>query len=121
VISLGSKFAVRNIGHNPNPGFSSVGESGVLLDLRGLNDISLSSQRDVVSVGSGATWGEVYESIERYHLTVVGGRATDVGVGGLILGGMLCLSFASTDSWLSFAFNSAPVHPKWVVQTLKHF
>jgi hypothetical protein len=88
VTSLQARFAVRSIGHNPNVGFSSIGEDGVLLDLSELNNITLSPPKDVVSVGPGATWGKVYENIEKHHLTVVGGRVTDVGVGGLILGGV---------------------------------
>lgn len=70
-----------------SPGFNSVDGSGILLDLGALNEITLSSKRDIVSVGPGATWDMVYETLERYELTVVGGRAAGVGVGGLILGG----------------------------------
>lgn len=84
-----SKFAVRGRGHNANRGFSGVGESGVLIDITGLNDISLSLAKDTVSVGPGATWGGVYEKLEEHGLTAVGGRVDGVGVGGLLLmGGM---------------------------------
>ncbi|KAK0101363.1 hypothetical protein ONS95_006538 [Cadophora gregata] len=84
---LQSRFAVRTVGHNPNPGFSSVDESGVVIDLRHLNSVVLAPERDVVSVGPGATWGEVYDVLEKEELTVVGGRVSEVGVGGLLLGG----------------------------------
>jgi FAD/FMN-containing dehydrogenase len=83
-----SKFAIRSVGHNSNPGFSSIGVSGILLDLGALNDITLSSNGDVVSVGPGATWDMVYDELEKQQLTVVGGRASGVGVGGLITGGL---------------------------------
>ena len=82
------KFAVRSAGHNSNSGCSSIGASGVLLDLSLLNDIVLSMDGDVVSVCPAATWNEVYDKLEKVGLTVVGGRASGVGVGGLILGGM---------------------------------
>ena len=82
-----SKFAIRSVGYMANPGFSSVGDSGLLLDLGALNDTTLSSKGDVVSVGPGATWDKVYEKLEKQELTVVGGRVSGVGVGGLITGG----------------------------------
>ena len=84
-----SRFAVRGRGHNANPGFASVGQSGVLIDVTGMNEISLSPTKDTVSVGAGAMWGAVYEKLEEHNLTTVGGRVNEVGVGGLILlGGM---------------------------------
>ena len=82
-----STFAIRSGGHAPSPGFSSVEESGVLLDLGALNAITLSPEGDMASVGPGATWDSVYEELEKHELTVVGGRVTGVGVGGLIIGG----------------------------------
>ncbi|KAL9067841.1 MAG: hypothetical protein Q9157_006682 [Trypethelium eluteriae] len=82
-----SRFAIRSAGHNANPGFSSTGEEGVVLDLGALNTVELSSEREIVSLGPGATWEKVYEELEKYELTVVGGRVSGVGVGGLILGG----------------------------------
>lgn len=39
-------------------------------------------------MGSGLRWGEVYNQLDDFNVTVVGGRVLDVGVGGLILGGM---------------------------------
>jgi FAD/FMN-containing dehydrogenase len=86
-------FAIRSGGHNPNPGFSGVGQTGVVLDLGALNEIVLSPQKDVVSVGPGATWDQVYAALEEDQLTAVGGRAVGIGVGGLLLGGRLSLSF----------------------------
>lgn len=81
------KFAVRSCGHSANPNFASVGQDGIVLDLAEMNKITLSEKGEVVSVGPGATWDAVYEELEKKELTVVGGRAKDVGVGGLITGG----------------------------------
>ncbi|KIX10209.1 uncharacterized protein Z518_01290 [Rhinocladiella mackenziei CBS 650.93] len=80
-------FAVRSGGHNSNPGFASVGDSGVLLDLGSLNQITLSKDKDFVSLGPRAKWDQVYGELEKNKLTVVGGRVVGVGVGGLIIGG----------------------------------
>lgn len=40
-----------------------------------------------VAVGVGASWGAVYTYLDQLHLSVSGGRAAGVGVGGLTLGG----------------------------------
>ena len=36
-------------------------------------------------IGAGMTWGEVYDALAPYNVTVVGGRVPDVGVAGLVL------------------------------------
>jgi hypothetical protein len=69
-----------------NPGFGSV-DPGIFIDLSSLNDIVLSPDHKVVSVGPGAKWEMIYEELEKHESTVVGGRAAGVGVGGLITGG----------------------------------
>ncbi|OTA55078.1 Glucooligosaccharide oxidase [Hypoxylon sp. EC38] len=81
------KFAVRSGGHSPNPGWSSVGQDGVLLDLQRLNQISLSTDKALCSLGPGARWGDVVSTLGAQNATVIAGRNPLVGVGGLILGG----------------------------------
>lgn len=83
---IGSKFAVRSGGHNPNSGFGSVNETGVLLDLRNLNSIALDSD-GILRTGPGNTWGELYNFLDPYNVSVQGGRHSTVGVGGYLLGG----------------------------------
>lgn len=85
-------FAVRAGGHSPNPGWSSVGQEGLLLDLQLMNEITLPTNNTIVSVGPGARWGAVQDVLQDYGATVVGGRISDVGVSGLLLGGELLLS-----------------------------
>jgi FAD/FMN-containing dehydrogenase len=79
-------FAVRSGGHSPNPGWASL-ESGILIDLAELNGMTISEDRKTFSVGPGARWGQVYDFLDPYDVTVVGGRVPQVGVGGLLLGG----------------------------------
>ena len=49
------------------------------------------SEYDPVSqtavIGAGLTWGEVYDFLEPYGVSVVGGRLPQVGVSGVILSG----------------------------------
>jgi FAD/FMN-containing dehydrogenase len=81
------KFAIRSGGHSPNPGWSSISEPGILIDLQRLNEMSVSTDKKVATIGPGKRWGEVYEALDPHGLSVVGGRIPQVGVGGLILGG----------------------------------
>lgn len=87
-----SRFVIRSGGHNSNPGFSGIDNSGIVLDLAALNTITVSFEHGTASVGPGATWEKVYEKLEKHQLTVVGGRVASVGVGGLILGGNFVIS-----------------------------
>jgi hypothetical protein len=60
---------------------------GVTIDLQSVNDIDVSSDRATVAVGSGARWGDVYAKLDPLGLSVAGGRAAQVGIGGLTTGG----------------------------------
>lgn len=80
---------MRGAGHNANPGFSSVGQTGVVLHTEGLTSLSFSADKSTVTFGAGNTWDGVYGAAAKYNLTVAGGRAAGVGVGGLLLGGSL--------------------------------
>lgn len=62
-------------------------QDGVTIDMRGVDDIELNSDRSVVSIGAGANWGSVYTQLDLYNLSVAGARDSTVGVGGLVTGG----------------------------------
>ncbi|KAI0521218.1 Glucooligosaccharide oxidase [Xylaria bambusicola] len=82
-----TKFAIRSGGHNPNPGWGSIGEDGVLVDLSRLDKIQVSGDAQTLALGPGRRWIDVYKALEGTGRTVLGGRTPDVGVGGLLLGG----------------------------------
>ncbi|KAI1492419.1 hypothetical protein F5X96DRAFT_691612 [Biscogniauxia mediterranea] len=84
----GSKFVIRTTGNNPNPGFSSIDESGVVLDLSQMNSKSLDAD-NVLHAGAGCTWGEVYAYLEEKKRSVTGARDETIGLGGFLLGGGL--------------------------------
>jgi hypothetical protein len=50
-----------------------------------MNDISLSGDKPIASIGPGNRWGAVYTKLAEDDVGVVGGRASDVGLG-LVLG-----------------------------------
>ncbi|KAJ3040566.1 hypothetical protein HDV00_010746 [Rhizophlyctis rosea] len=77
-------FAVRSGSHNTNPG--AAGTTGVLMVMDKMDQVNVLSPT-AVEVGPGARWGDVYQQLDKFGLSVVGGRISDVGVGGLSLGG----------------------------------
>ena len=83
--SLDAPFTVKSGGHTAFAGGSNV-DDGVTVDLKYLNDITVSKDRKTVSVGPGNRWINVSEVLDPMNLAVVGGRVASVGVGGLILG-----------------------------------
>ncbi|EXJ60936.1 hypothetical protein A1O7_05089 [Cladophialophora yegresii CBS 114405] len=84
------KFAISSGGHATAFGASNV-DDGITLDLSALDSISLASDRSYVDVGTGARWIDVYRILDPFDLTVAGGRAASVGVGGYLLGGGISL------------------------------
>ncbi|KAK3323217.1 hypothetical protein B0T19DRAFT_425416 [Cercophora scortea] len=79
-------FAVRSGGHTGFVGASNS-PGGVTIDLRGLKSVTVSNNGTLASVGVGNTWDTVYARLDPLGLSVAGGRAAGVGVGGLTLGG----------------------------------
>lgn len=84
-----TKFAVRGGGHMPIAGSNDIDAPGVLLSTTNLNGLQLNDNKDVVSVGAGLRWVQVYNFLAKDGLAVVGGRVGEVGVSGLLLGGGL--------------------------------
>ncbi|KAA8574833.1 hypothetical protein EYC84_004077 [Monilinia fructicola] len=86
--SVDVQFAVRSGGRSPAPKAANI-RDGVLIDMSLFNEVSYDATTNLAVIGPGLTWGAVYKTLEAFKVTVVGGRVTDVGVGGLILGGGL--------------------------------
>ncbi|KAB8234260.1 uncharacterized protein BDW43DRAFT_310287 [Aspergillus alliaceus] len=86
VHSLRIPFSIRSGCHSPNPGWSSTGQQGLMIDLRTLNQVTVSEDRQIVSVEPRALWGDVYNRLDSHRISVIGGRIPAVGVGSLILG-----------------------------------
>jgi FAD/FMN-containing dehydrogenase len=73
--------AVRGGGHSA---WGTV-PGGVVVDLSELNEVTVEGHR--VSVGGGATWGQVAGMLAERGLGISSGDTASVGVGGLTLGG----------------------------------
>ncbi|KAL8798843.1 MAG: hypothetical protein Q9182_006346 [Xanthomendoza sp. 2 TL-2023] len=84
-------FAVRSGGHSPMPGSANTHDR-IVIDLRLLNEVVPSDDGLSVTFGTGARWLDVYKALDERGLAVAGGRNSDVGVGGLTLGGKCSVS-----------------------------
>lgn len=94
LVGQGCHFAVKSGGMARIAGASNI-HGGVVIDLAPeLNGVVVSEDKKSVVLGSGATWGQVYKKLEEDEITVIGGRVSSVGVGGLLLGG---------ESWISIS------------------
>jgi len=80
------QFAVKSGGHAAFAGGSNI-DGGLTIDLMKLNDVTVSNDKTETSVGPGNTWFDVYSKLEPMGLSVIGGRVSAIGVGGLTLGG----------------------------------
>jgi len=84
----------------------------VVFDLRNLDAVELSSigegnNRTVSAttrVGTGQRWGAVYDILDPFGMTVVGGRDASVGVGGFLLGGEFPIAVLSSDESIINAY-----------------
>ena len=65
---------------------SAVVDAGVVADLRMLNRIDVDPEQRTARVEGGARWGAIDAATQEHGLAVTGGRVSDTGIGGLLLG-----------------------------------
>lgn len=85
-IALVCPFAVRGGGHHTVIGIANI-HGGITIDLGNINQTTVSTDKKIASVGSGARWGSVYSTVVDLGLGVLGGHESDIGVGGFTTGG----------------------------------
>ena len=77
-------FTVRSGGHC-TAGFSAG--YGALIDVSGLDSVTVDTTADTATVGTGCTFGTLDSTLATYGLHVPGGECADVCVGGYVQGG----------------------------------
>jgi FAD/FMN-containing dehydrogenase len=77
-------MAARSGGHS-YAGWS--GTSGLIIDVTGLNSVSLDAGSGLATVGSGTYLIDMYNDLAAHGVTVPGGSCPNVGIAGLTLGG----------------------------------
>lgn len=110
-------FGIRSGGHSAYKGANSV-DDGITLDFSKsrlgsmkcavhfdadietgyMNETTYDIKTTIASVQPGARWGAVYNALDPFGVTAVGGRADVVGVGGFITGGGYSF-YAGTMGW----------------------
>ena len=83
-----STIAICGAGQQTTPGVANV-QGGLTFHLRNLTGVELDVEKNIVSVAAGEQMGKVYEVLEAAGLTVVGGRHSYNGIGGLAVQGEL--------------------------------
>ncbi|KIA75677.1 hypothetical protein HK57_00538 [Aspergillus ustus] len=79
-------FAVRSGGHSMIIGASDI-VAGVTIDMSWINATVFHPETETASIGPGARWESVYETLQPLQVMVSGGRLGTVGVGGFLTGG----------------------------------
>lgn len=80
------RFAVRGGGHTAWAGAANI-KDGVTIDLSLLDKIVYNREKSTASIGPGARWKSVYDTLDNFGVQVTGARVGSVGVGGLVVGG----------------------------------
>jgi FAD/FMN-containing dehydrogenase len=84
----GLVLSVRSGGHSAS-GFGT-NRGGVVIDMTAIADVEIvDAEQGLVRIGSGATWGEVADTLREPGLAITSGDTLSVGVGGLTQGGGL--------------------------------
>jgi hypothetical protein len=80
----GVPLVARSGGHS-YAGYSTT--SGLMIDLREMNGVTLDEGSGVATIGGGARNGDVYAYFGNRNVAITHGRCPSVGVAGLALGG----------------------------------
>lgn len=79
------EIGVRSGGHGVAG--ASLNDGGIVIDLRGLNSVSVDPKTKTARAGGGSNWGEFDAACGEHGLATTGGRVSTTGVAGLTLGG----------------------------------
>lgn len=89
---------MKSGGHERGTPGSRSHQDGVVIDLVRMKGLEVADNKESVTIGPGWRWSDLYEALENVDLMVLGGRLGEVGVGGLLLGGMLSFYLPSMRS-----------------------
>ncbi|KAI1111766.1 FAD binding domain-containing protein [Nemania sp. NC0429] len=79
-------FGIQSGGHGVFANANSI-RNGITIDLGNMNKTRYNAESKTASIQPGSRWKSVFETLAKYGVAVTGGRDSDVGAGGFILGG----------------------------------
>ncbi|KAJ7463568.1 FAD-binding domain-containing protein [Mycena latifolia] len=91
IFRFSSHYAVQAGTHSGMVGWNTISD-GVLISFAHMTNVAYSPMTDTITVLPGVHWGDAMTAVEPYGVSVIGGRASDIGMGLLLGGG---ISFAS--------------------------
>ncbi|KAJ7463581.1 FAD-binding domain-containing protein [Mycena latifolia] len=91
IFRFSSHYAVQAGAHSAMVGWNTI-SNGVLISFANMTNVSYCADTETVTVLPGVHWGDAMTAVEPYGISVIGGRASDVGMGLLLGGG---ISFVS--------------------------
>ncbi|KAJ6628567.1 FAD-binding domain-containing protein [Mycena sp. CBHHK59/15] len=91
IFVFGAHYAVQAGAHSAMVGYNSI-TNGVLISFANMTSVSYSTSTGTITVQPGAHFGDIETAVEPYGVSVLGGRASDIGTGLLLGGG---ISFVS--------------------------
>ena len=81
----GTALTVRACGHSVAG--ASLNDGGLVIDVRGLDEIAVDPDARTVRAGAGLNWGRFDAATQAHGLATTGGRVSSTGIAGLTLGG----------------------------------
>jgi FAD/FMN-containing dehydrogenase len=90
-------FAFRSGGHAAFKSASSI-DGGMTVTFENMKDITLSKDKKIAAIQPGNLWYDIYMTLQKDNLAVVGGRVSDIGIGGLTTGGGISF-FSNEYGW----------------------
>lgn len=86
------------IRHTPYAGAATI-EEGIVIDLKNMPSIGLAPDHETITVSPSQKWDDVYQTLDAFDLSTLGGRVAGVGVGGLTTGCKSCSEFHQSMQW----------------------
>ncbi|KAF9069819.1 FAD-binding domain-containing protein [Rhodocollybia butyracea] len=91
IFQFNTRYAIQAGGHSGMEGWDNS-QGGVLILFSQMNNISYNRETNTITMEPGLTWGEATNAMEPFGVAPVGGRASSVGTGVLLGGGISFLS-----------------------------
>ncbi|CAK5284817.1 unnamed protein product [Mycena citricolor] len=91
IYQFGSRYSLQSGGHSAMIGWNSITD-GVLIAFSHMNSTTYDPRSKTATVQPGVHWGDALDAVQSHGVSVLGGRASDIGTGLLLGGG---ISFVS--------------------------